>query len=77
LQLATPQAAKVEVMRTIGISQDSRVNAVGARNEAWLGLKVAIRGIGDCDTNSEDTLMILSWEDQVEFAVLLYGVGRP
>jgi hypothetical protein len=77
LKLTTPQSAKVKVMRAVGVSQDSRVNTVGARDEAWLGLELAIRSIGDGDTNSEDTFMVLGREDQVELSVFLCGVGRP
>jgi len=77
LKLSAPDTTKVDVVGTVSVGQDSRVDAVASWDEAWLGLELAIWGVGDGNTDTEDALIILGWEVEVELSIFFRGIGSP
>ncbi|TLD22168.1 hypothetical protein PspLS_08025 [Pyricularia sp. CBS 133598] len=79
LQLATPQAAKVDVRLLLGVvvDEDGRVDAEGALD----GLRVRGKGplglVGDGDADAEYPLLVAGGEVEVVLAVAGGGVGGP
>lgn len=77
LELAAPEAAKVEVCLAIVVDETGRVDAVAAldrfriRGERTLGL------VPHGDTDTEDALLVAGWKVEIVFAVLLGGIRRP
>jgi hypothetical protein len=77
LQLATPDAAEVEVRLAVVVDEAGRVDAVAAGDVALVGLEWTFGLVGDGHADSEDTFLVSSRVVEVELAVLLGGVGSP
>lgn len=77
LQLAAPDAAKVEVCLTVIVDKAGGVNAVASRDVALVGLEGTFGLVGDGHTDSEDAFLVSCRVVKVEFAVLLGGIGGP
>ena len=77
LELTTPQTAKVHVVASIAVSQDSGVDAVSTRDVAWLGLEFSVWLVGFGYSDSEDAVLVLGGEVQEVFTMLLSHVRSP
>jgi hypothetical protein len=77
LQLATPDAAEVEVGLTVIVNKAGGVDAVASRDVALVGLEGTFGLVGDGHANPEDAFLVPGRVVEVEFAVLLGGVGSP
>lgn len=77
LQLPTPKTSEVQVRLSILIYEACRVNTVASLDGLWVGSERSLRLITDGNTDAEDSLLISGGEVEVEFSVLLSGIGSP
>lgn len=77
LELAAPNAAKVEIGLAIVVDEARRVDAVAAGNVVVIRLERTLWRVGDSDTNSENTLLVSGRKVEVEFSVLLGSIRSP
>jgi hypothetical protein len=75
--LTTPDPAKIQIRLAILIHEARRVNTEAPLNRLWLWFKRAFRSVALGNSNTEHTVLVSRWEEEIVSGVLVSCIWSP